>query len=265
MPFPQAQRVIYNKNPLDSVICQLRFSPILKIEGDIPAEFQDRIRGDFPNFSETMQFKHVYTQGEKDAPPPDIVKQLLQSSSGTKNYEFSSEDGHWKINLTRNFLALTSHDYIRWEEFKERLKTPLNALIDIYAPNVFTRIGLRYVNVIRRSILGLDNVGWNELIKPSVLGIMGSTELSNHVKNFESRYEIGLSDEESIVKIITKFVQAEDDKEICYMIDSDFYDLKKIGIDAAIEKLDFFNVRASRLIHWCITEQLHQAMEPQEL
>lgn len=265
MPFPPVQRVIYNKNPLDAVICQLRFPPILKIEAEIPSEFQDRIRGDFPNFSETMELKAAFSQEVKDSPPPEFLKQLLQSSSGTKNYEFSSEDGHWKINLTRTFIALTSHDYNRWEEFKEKLMTPLNALIDIYVPNVFTRTGLRYVNVIRRSILGLDNVSWNELIEPSVLGILSSTDLSNHVKNFENRYEIGLSDEESIVRIITKFVQAEDDKEISYMIDSDFYNLKKTSIDAAIERLDFFNVRASRLIHWCITEQLHQAMEPQEL
>ncbi|MCH7755956.1 TIGR04255 family protein, partial [candidate division KSB1 bacterium] len=52
MPFPEVKRVIYKKNPLDRVICQLRFSPILKIDAEIPAEFQDMIRADFPNYSE---------------------------------------------------------------------------------------------------------------------------------------------------------------------------------------------------------------------
>jgi len=32
MPFPEVKRVIYEHNPLDKVICQLRFPPILRIE-----------------------------------------------------------------------------------------------------------------------------------------------------------------------------------------------------------------------------------------
>ena len=54
MPFPEVKRVIYKKNPLDRVICQLRFAPILKIDAEIPADFQEMIRADFPNYSEKM-------------------------------------------------------------------------------------------------------------------------------------------------------------------------------------------------------------------
>jgi len=39
----------------------------------------------------------------------------------------------------------------------------------------------------------------------------------------------------------------------------------KMNIDEAKDKLDYFNIRASRLIQWCITETLHEAMEPEEL
>ena len=53
MPFPEVERVIYARNPLDQVVCQLRFPPILKIDAEIPAGFQDRVREDYPNFSET--------------------------------------------------------------------------------------------------------------------------------------------------------------------------------------------------------------------
>jgi uncharacterized protein (TIGR04255 family) len=264
MPFPEAKRVLYGKNPLDKVVCQLRFPSILRIDAEIPAEFQERVRKHFPNFSEASEWRveiHPELRGEL---PPEVLRQALQSS-GNKNYEFSSEDGLWKANLTRSFVALTTKRYIRWEEFKEKLKIPLNALIEVYSPDYFSRVGLRYIDVIRRSTLNLGDVGWNELLQPYIAGILGSPEVGTHVKNFENRYEIGLSDGESLVRIVTKFVKSVDDGEICYLIDGDFHNTKKTKIDETMERLNYFNVRASRLIQWCITNRLHQAMEPQLL
>lgn len=55
MPFPEVKRVIYKKNPLHQVICQLRFPPILKVDAEIPSIFQEKIRGEFPNFKETTE------------------------------------------------------------------------------------------------------------------------------------------------------------------------------------------------------------------
>ena len=68
-----------------------------------------------------------------------------------------------------------------------------------------------------------------------------------------------------MVRIISRFVEDREPGEICYMIDSDFFNASKTQIESAIEKLDYFNVRGSRLIQWCITDRLHNAMEPQLL
>lgn len=264
MPFPEVKRVIYKKNPLDRVICQLRFPPILRIDAEIPAAFQEQIRKDYPNFGETSELEIQLPKGLRGQIPSDVLRQALQSS-GSKNYEFVSEDGQWKTNLTRTFIALTASNYERWEEFKAQLERPLAALIDVYTPTNFTRIGLRYIDVIRRSVLGLDQVGWEHLLQPYVLGILGAPDVGKHVESFESRYEIRLADEKGVAKVVTRFVEHADDGEICYMIDSDFYDTSKTGIDQAIPRLDYFNKRSSRLIQWCVTGLLHQAMEPETL
>lgn len=264
MLFPKVKRVVYKKNPLDQVICQLRFPPILKIDADIPAEFQDRVRKEFPNYSETTERRVEPSPRIKGQIPPELLSQLLQSTS-TKNYEFSSEDGYWKINLTRTFVALTANKYERWERFKGKLEIPLRALIEIYSPAHFSRIGLRYIDVIKRSALGLDGVSWTDLLQPYILGILDAPEISDFVQNSESRYEIGLSDGESTVRMITKLVEAADNSEICYMIDSDFFNTKKTPINDTMDRLDYFNKRASRLIQWCITDRLNKSMEPQNL
>lgn len=264
MPFPEKQRIIFKKNPLDKVICQLRFPPILKIDAEIPADFQEKIRKHFPNFSESTEL-NIEVSPEVKAPIHSDMFQQLIRMPGNKNYEFVSDDGLWKINLTRTFIALTANKYERWEQFKEKLHIPFKALVDTYSPSYFSRIGLRYVDVIKRSALNLTEVGWRELLNPSLLGLLGSEEIGDAVINFENKSELILSANESILRVITKFVRAAEDGEICYMIDSDFFNTQKNPIDNALAKLDFFNIRASRLIQWCITDRLFKAMEPQKI
>lgn len=263
MPFPEVERVIYKKNPLDQVVCQLRFPTILRIEAEIPASFQDRIRDDFPNFSEPSETKMDVPQEIKSQIPVEVIRHFSQSAN--KNYEFLSEDEKWKINLTRNFIALTCNEYQRWEKFIAMFEKPLDSFIEIYKPSFLTRIGLRYIDVIRRSVLNLNKTNWNELVQPYILGVLSSSDVIDNIRDFICRYEIMLADNESKVRIITRFVEHKEDNEICFIIDSDFFNNNKIEISKAKDKLNFFNKRATRLIQWCITEKLHNAMEPEKI
>jgi uncharacterized protein (TIGR04255 family) len=259
MPFPEVKRVIYERNPLRQVICQLRFPPILRIDAELPAAFQDAIRDCFPNFAETSEWQVEVPEGVREAVSQEAFSKIVQTS-GVKNYELSSDDKQWKVNLTRTFIALTARKYHRWEEFKGMLSAPLTAFAQTYCPACFTRLGLRYVNVIKRSDLGLAGVPWSELLQPSILGVLGSSDVGDQVQASENQYEIRLSDGEGTVRLVTRLALAGD--ETIYMIDSDFFTVDKTKVEDVLSRLDFFNTRASRLIQWCITSRLHQAMEP---
>lgn len=262
MPFPLTERIIYKNNPLDRVICQLRFPPILRIESEVPARFQEMIRQDFSNFSERVEL-NIEVPNPTEAAPEALGK--LVKSSATKNYEFVSEDELWKVNLTRNFISLTANNYDRWENFRTKLLIPLQALTEIYGPTYFTRIGLRYINVVRRSKLGLSNVRWDELFKPHILGMLASRDVQDEITTCESRYDIELKELRGTVRIVTRFVEAKDNGEPSYMIDSDFFSTNKVHVSAALENLDSFSRKGTTLFQWCITERLHIAMEPETL
>lgn len=264
MPFPQAERIIYRKNPLEVVICQLRFPPILSIETEIPAKFQDLIRADYPLYNETTEFKINMPKESGDQIPSEILE-LKPTSTSTRNYEFISEDNNWKVNLTRNFLAVSTLQYTRWEDFKRHLIGPFEALIAIYSPAYFSRVGLRYKDVFKRSILGLDNTPWSELLQPYIIGIMTAKDVGNNVINFMFTTEIKLDDSASLVRIISGLGEDSNTGEIKYIIDSDFFTTDKKKRKEAIECLDYFNKRGSRLLRWCIKERLHEAMEPESL
>ena len=264
MPFPPAQRVLYRKNPLEQVVCQLRFPPILRIDAELPVGFQDRVRNAFPNFAEASKFKLEVPLAIGEQVPQEILRQVIQSSS-IKNYEFSSADGLWKVNLTRTFIALTTTKYERWESFRDRLILPLQALNDIYTPAYFTRIGLRYVDVIRRSKVDLPDVPWRDLVSPPLIGMLGSPDTADSVERFEAVHEIRLAEQGGTARIIAKLVKTVGAPEDFFVIDSDFFDTSRAEIDAAINKLNFFNSRSTRLMRWAITDRLHQALEPQPL
>lgn len=264
MPFPKIARVIYAKNPLDKVICQLRFPPILKVDTEIPAGFQDRLRSEYPNLSESIEVIFDLKVGGQQRIPSEEFKQL-SSTPEIKHYEFSSENNQWKIELTRNSLALSTSAYVKWEEFRGRFKSATDMFVDIYKPLVFSRVGLRYIDIIVRSKLNLEKDDWNTLIQPYLLGVIAVKELEDEVRHYDSTFEIGLEDEESRARIITRIVKKADSGEPCYMIDSDFFNMGKIKHEEVINKLDFLNVRAGRLFRWCITEKLHSSMEPKKI
>lgn len=264
MPFAETERVIYRKNPLDRVICQLRFPSILRIDAESPVIFQERMRGNFPILKETTEVTLSVAQpaGIEDHSLPKVVSESPQAST-RMNYEFGAEDGASKINLTKTFLALSDNNYQRWEKFIASLEEPFQTLIDIYSPVHFSRIGLRYVDVIKKADLGLSEVPWKELLHPHVAGTLSSEIVSEDIIHLESRTDIKLSDGKSVVRIGVRLSEDRETQESNVTIDSDFFLGEMVAISEVMNQLDYFHERASRLFRWAITERLHEAMEPQ--
>ena len=150
------QRYAYGKAQLVEVICQLRFPTILSIETKEPADFQEMIRAAFPR----------YLCQVEQLPAVNGVQQTV------KNHSFLSEDGGYKLSLTKGFIALSTMRYTNWEDFARALDEPLGQFIRLYRPACFDRVGLRYVNAVSREALGLAERRWNDLFQPPYLGIL---------------------------------------------------------------------------------------------
>ena len=97
MLFSDRPRTLYRNRPAHEVICQLRFPSILSINQVEPAEFQEDIRDAFPQYARRQDLPPIV--GGQTPPPP------------VTNYHFLSEDGRWKLNLTKDFIALSTLYY----------------------------------------------------------------------------------------------------------------------------------------------------------
>lgn len=261
MLFPDAKRVIFHKNPLDEAICQFRFPQNLSIETEVPSKFQDLIKDDYPLFNEKVEIQVKFSES-----PDTKISEMVDfqpSSIKNKNYEFISADEKWKINLTSGFLSLSTIDYSRWEYFSEHLKKPFTALLSIYNPQFFTRIGLRYRDIIRRSKLGLEANPWDELLQPYILGLLMAPNIKDAARNINHISEINL-DQESIVRIASGLLHDLETKEEDFIIDSDFFTTNRnIETGKALDILNFFNSQGTRLVQWCILKKLYDAMDPE--
>lgn len=260
MLFPESPRVIYSKNPLISVVCQLRFPTILKIDAQLPVDFQEEIREQFPLFrQQTQQISFAQI-------PPELAKQIKIPPSAVANaYEFSSADGGTTITLTKDFLALATNNYQRWENFKANLAKPIEALEKVYSPAFFTRVGLRYQDLIDRSSLGLKGVGWGQLLEPHIAGVLAWGDVEGSVDVSAVKAELRLQDFNGRVSLQHGLAESEDSKELCYLIDTDFFTNENTSIQNATNVLNSFNKNARELFRWCITEKLHNAMEPRSI
>lgn len=259
--FSDEIRCVYQNNQLGEVICQLRFPQILSIEANLPAEFQDTIRDQFPLFSQRME-----------APAPKISgapgNLSLENQPKTHNYQFVSEDGVWRVNLTSSFISLSCSKYTCWEDFAEKLDKPLASFIKIYKPAFFERVGLRYLNFISRHTLGLEGAPFAELISPCYLGVLSCEDI------LETNCTRSSIDTELSIRGGCKakihagpgLVQrnGQKDTEVKFIFDQDLYMPGKVPVNLSAPCLQTLHGQAYSIFRGAVTPMLHNAMEPHE-
>lgn len=253
--FPEVPRVLYGKVTLHEVVCQVRFPADLRLEKDPPAEFQQRIRAMLPLLTRR-------TQSVVGGLPPEVAKAFEAVVPPTDTtWQFATEDGTTQLELMKDKLTLISRSYDRWENFWQQFRTPLDAFRELYEPPFFVRIGLRYKNLIRRSVLGLDDVPWHELLSQQVLGELAADGVRERVIEAARNLLMTLPERGAKVRLQHGFAQFEGSDEQCYLIDCDCF-VARSEVNDANDAIAYLHQHAARYFRWCITDRLHAAMEP---
>lgn len=260
--FSNQKRCRYGAHQLAEVICQLRFPEILSIEANAPVEFQEAIRADFPQFL-----------CRQETPAPRITgapgNMTLQNQPAVINYQFASADGIWRVNLTGKFISLSCSQYTTWEDFAGKLDKPLAAFIQVYKPAYFERVGLRYLNFISRSQLGLEGVPFSELIAPCYLGPLAEEDVAESASTrcsvdaelgIRGGCRVKLHAGPGLVKR-----GGQEDKEVKFIFDQDLFMPGKLQLNLVAGALQTLHSQADSIFRGAITERLHAAMEPEYL
>jgi uncharacterized protein (TIGR04255 family) len=252
MVFPESKRIVFAKNPLVGVICQLRFPSILEIPSREPVNFQNFIRATYP----------VY---EKETGLPEELRaalaQLPLSSLFPEGvtHKFLTEDRTCQIALTRDFVSITTTRYRNWAEFRKEVLLAKESLEKSYSPSFYSRIGLRYQDVINRTDLGLVNEPWNVLLRSSITGLLAEEEIGSQVVAQQNQTLVRLNEVAGFAML--RFgLKPGQGSEQTYEIDADLYSEEKRSTTDVISALDGFNRLAGNFFRWAIRDRLRNAL-----
>ncbi|MEB3884640.1 TIGR04255 family protein [Lyngbya sp. CCY1209] len=265
MKLPNYERVIYKRNPLVEVVCQIRFPTILKISNQEPAEFQDKVRFQYPLYEVKKSVSIPGSQNE--------IFQLAQKMGLSLNFQdvtycLRSEDLKWQVLLNKDFIALATTQYERYESFKARLKEILEIFDQIYEPSFYSRIDLKYQDLIIRSNLDLDQqTTWADLIPEHIASELHTPEIAESLKLLIKNLEIDF--EGGKLQFKHGLVMAQDPdqgkREPGYLLDADFFVEQRTRREDVWNVLDQFKESAGKLFRWSITDKLHEALEPERI
>ena len=204
-------------NQLDRVICQIRFPALLEVNKRVD-EFQKLIRRDYPG----------YTQPE---PPP----MNLANVPFPIDHRFQSDDKVWTVTLSVEAISLTTTHYTDWNDFKTRFESLMSVILGLFEIDSCVRVGLRYINAIRPSSVGMSDVKevlrepYSELVKVDFGQLRGSNLILDYDLDNDTR---GRSKISSI-----QFI----DGEMGILIDDDTFIEKEVSIKELMPILDRLN------------------------
>jgi uncharacterized protein (TIGR04255 family) len=258
MSFPETERVVFAENPLDEVICQFRFPPILAIASEPPAGFQDLIRVRYPNYERA---------DAGQAFPPEVAAVLaefpIQSPIERITHRFATAEGRFAIALTTEWLAVSTNDYTDWGSFRAEVELAKQALEETYEPAFYVRVGLRYRDIVDREQLGLQEVPWSDLLNPVLLGTLGAEEtLREGVRTVRGESLITLDTPSG--GQVRLLYGLNDDTGMRYGVDGDWFYAERSELGDALQVLDDFNRQAGNLFRWAIQDRLRHALGSRE-
>ncbi|CAN5653524.1 hypothetical protein BH18ACT13_BH18ACT13_17370 [soil metagenome] len=255
MPLALAQqrRRLYTNNPIKIVVCQVRF-PLLTTfdQPGFLAPLQESLSGRFPRVSQEQQLGMTLgPQGVSQMPPTSL-------------WRFNELDGPWTIALGRDFLALETQVYRRYEELVDRLAEAIDVLGQI-GVQVRERIGLRYVNRLadpeaRRA------TDWRRFIRHELLGVVGGPELGDDV--VQAIQQIRLREPDGFVVIHHGYLSDEvaGNDGAHYLIDIDVFDERAVRFDPdeTLKLIDSYHERLKDLFEISITDEMRSHLVIEE-
>lgn len=223
---PVVKSVKFPKNFLRTVVCELRFPTLLEFEPKAPRELQRATRKQFP----------VYDKQQNVSLSPGALE-------AADVHLFRSKSGIESVALRPSAVALETSRYSTFGPFLEMIRLVHGASLSFIDSDFFTRVGLRYINVLPAPADHLE--GWlnEDLVKPLIEGVFGDVmiyrqEIRGTSQAGRYSFRHAIHDEE---KSLTR----------SYVLDFDFY-AETVEADEVIALLESLHEECYSFFRWAI-------------
>jgi uncharacterized protein (TIGR04255 family) len=252
LKFPQKPEVRLRKPPLEEVICQVKFPPILRISKETPIDFQDTIRDHFPVLEieqgVIVQFPII----------GNIEKPAVETSP--KIYRFLSPDKKNNVSIATDFIALSTKKYSTWSDFLQILNFILKTFVNIYQPSFATRIGLRFINrFTKKNTKSKTNQELLALFREELTCLI---QADPWIEPNEMLLQMLLSDTRE--KLTLRIGYGKENKEPFFLLDFDNFEEGQLNIKKTTERVNEYHTKIYNAFRWALLDESLARFEPVE-
>lgn len=245
---PPPAEVPLKDAPLVRVIAQVRFPEIPAVEQrDFVAPFHEALRGTYSVLRQEQTQGLLLTPAGISQAKPQLA------------WRFGDVDGHWRVSLTPEFLALETTKYTSRSDFFGRLRTVLEALEEHVEPTLVDRLGVRYIDRITGS--AVDEI--ERLVRAEVRGITG-TPAATHALHALSESMFELPD----ARVLARWGRLppgatvdpsaiEPAQEKSWILDLDMFSAAPMpfAVDRVVTEAQRFAERIYAIFRWAVTDE----------
>ena len=224
----------YKRNFLKQAVCELRFPTLMEL-GDPkpPAALVAALRKEYPH----LELANEVMIGIGGGVPGSNNTHLFRSAKFT-----------WTVSLKQSALSIETTAYAGFPNMKERILRAVDAASKIIDSDFFTRVGLRYINVIDSEDDPTN--GWvnSELVQPL------RSSLFSGVQEYAGRMQLVAEDGGCLLQHGLRLKQPQRDGQPVapeYLLDIDSFrnDVSVANVESA---LDAMHTQVFDMFDWAI-------------
>jgi uncharacterized protein (TIGR04255 family) len=179
----------------------------------------------------------------------EVTLAMVASSpnQSTSTHIFRSSKLNWTVSLKENAFSIETTSYTTFAQMKERVARVIDAAVKIIDSDFFTRVGLRYINIIDSAH---DPVkGW---VNPQLVGPLQSGGFTG-VQEYAGKIQVAAADGGCLLQhgIHLRPKSGTDALAPEYMLDIDAF-RNDVTVGDALDALDAAHAQAFSLFDWAI-------------
>lgn len=241
----------YSNNILTQVIIRIDLtSPLNEISTELPKDFNKTILKYFP----IVEPKPAFIQNVKFT-----IKELSTSKTEFTEWNFYSTDRKKHFQITPQWFFISDKSYNEYEDLRTIFEEISNKYFETFEDAQANRIGLRYINNIRKDETTLFE--WANYINQNLLGLFNNGFLNGNpsrifhileylLENFNLRFQFGMSNPDYPDQIRKKE----------FVLDYDAYFQGLIDHQQVLAQLDEYHTEIQSMFENSITDTLRESM-----
>lgn len=234
----------YKHNFLRQAVCELRFPTLMELgEPKPPASLVKALRKDYPY----LELSSEVTVG-------------IGGTGSNNSHIFRSAKATWTVSLKQSAFSVETSAYTNYADMKERVLRVVDAASEVIDSDFFTRIGLRYINVIDSDTNPVD--GW---VNPSLVGPLLSGCFTG-IHEYAGKLQLTAPDGGCLLQhgIRLKQKHTRDESTPEYVIDIDSF-RNEITLSDTEAALDKMHAQVFDVFDWAIGPKAREHLEREGL